>query len=70
MYTVVILLLVYWIATLVALRGIRSSAKLATLGGLIGTIIPAGILMILTLVYVMTGNPVHFVARAADFFLT
>ncbi|EKS7794694.1 amino acid permease [Edwardsiella piscicida] len=68
LYTVVILLLVYWLATLVALRGIKSSAKLATLGGLIGTIIPAIILMVLTLVYVLSGNPVHFVARAADFF--
>lgn len=68
MYTVIILLLVYWIATLVTLRGIHSSARLATLGGLIGTIIPVIILMVLTLVYVLAGNPVHFVARAADFF--
>ncbi|MGL4454874.1 MAG: putative glutamine/gamma-aminobutyrate antiporter GadC [Plesiomonas sp.] len=68
LYTVGIVLAVYWLATAVTLRGIKSSAKVATLGGLIGTIIPACILMVLTLIYVCTGNPIHFTASGADFF--
>lgn len=68
LYTIIIILLVYWIATLVTLHGSRSSARLATLGGFIGTIIPVFTLMILTLIYVLTGNPVHFVAHTTNLF--
>ena len=68
LYTICIILGVYWIATLVTLRGLRSSSRLATLGGLIGTIIPAAVLLILTVLYVLGGNTVHFVASASDFF--
>lgn len=68
LYTVIILLSVYWIATVIALRGTKSSAKLTTLGGLIGTIIPAIILITLTLIYYLTGNEIHFTASAASFF--
>jgi putative glutamate/gamma-aminobutyrate antiporter len=58
-YTVAILLAVYWFVTLFTFRGIGASSKLSALGGLFGTIIPGGILIVLGAVYVAMGNPIH-----------
>lgn len=62
LYTVLIVLVVYWISTLITFRGIKSAAKLTTLGGLIGTIIPAALLIICGIIYMVSGNPLqmHF----------
>ncbi|WDB54708.1 amino acid permease (plasmid) [Escherichia albertii] len=68
LYTVIILLIVYWCATFVSLRGIRYSSKVATLGGLIGTIIPSVILMVLTLIYIADGGRINISIHASDFF--
>jgi putative glutamate/gamma-aminobutyrate antiporter len=46
-YTIAIVLVVYWLATFIALRGVGAFAAVAKWGGLVGTIIPAGILIIL-----------------------
>lgn len=58
-YTLVIALLVYWLSTLNAFRGQKSANMLSTYGGLVGTIIPGAILIILGIVYVCVGKPVH-----------
>lgn len=58
-YTVAVVLAIYWVATLVSLRGIRSASKLSKWGGLIGTIIPAGVLIVLGLVYLLQGKPLQ-----------
>lgn len=58
-YTLVIALAVYWISTLNAFRGQRSANILSTYGGLVGTIVPGAILIILGIIYVATGNTVH-----------
>ena len=57
-YTIVVLLAVYWFVTLFSFRGIESSSKLSSLGGLFGTIIPGGILIVLGIVYVAMGKPI------------
>jgi putative glutamate/gamma-aminobutyrate antiporter len=57
LYTIIIVLAVYWTATLVALRGLRSASTIAKWGGIIGTIIPAAILIILGLAYYFSGQP-------------
>ena len=59
LYTIVVLLAVYWLVTLFTFRGIESSAKLSTMGGLFGTIIPGAVLILLGLVYVAMGKPMH-----------
>ncbi|MEU9333929.1 putative glutamine/gamma-aminobutyrate antiporter GadC [Streptomyces sp. NPDC048290] len=51
-----VVLVVYWIATFLAFRGVRSFAKVAKWGGIIGTIVPAGILIVLGFAYVIAGN--------------
>ena len=55
-YTICILLGVFWLATFNTFRGIKSANKLSTYGGLFGTIIPGAILIILGIIYVCTGG--------------
>lgn len=58
-YTIIILLAVYWFSTFNTFRGMKSANKLSTLGGLFGTIIPGAIIIILGIVYVVMGNPIQ-----------
>lgn len=55
-YTLIIVLAVYWLSTFNCLRGMKQANKLSMLGGLFGTIIPGAILIILGIVYVLTGG--------------
>ena len=57
-YTLVIALAVYWLATLNSFRGQKSANKLSTMGGLFGTIIPGAILLVLGVIYVCSGKPI------------
>lgn len=59
LYMIVVLLGVYWLATINTFKGMKSSSKLSTLGGLFGTIIPGAILIILAIVYLSMGKPVY-----------
>ncbi|WP_338863853.1 putative glutamine/gamma-aminobutyrate antiporter GadC [Myxococcus stipitatus] len=58
-YTVLIVLGLYWAATLVTMRGLKASSTIAKWGGLIGTIIPAGLLIVLGATYLAEGRPVQ-----------
>lgn len=58
-YTILIVLAVYWLATFVALRGLKSASTIAKWGGLIGTIIPAAILIVLGFMYYLSGKPLQ-----------
>ena len=58
-YTIIVLLAVYWFSTFNTFRGMKSANKLSTLGGLFGTIIPAALLIILGIVYVVVGKPIE-----------
>lgn len=55
-YTLIVVLAVYWGATFITFRGQKYANKLSTFGGLSGTIIPAGILIILGVIYLATGH--------------
>lgn len=55
-YTLVIALLMYWLATFNAFRGQRSANLLSTYGGMVGTIIPGAVLIILGILYVCLGK--------------
>ena len=58
-YTLVIALVVYWAATFNAFRGQKMANKLSTAGGLLGTIIPGAVLILLAIIYVIAGKEVH-----------
>ena len=59
LYTIAVVLAVYWFVTLFTFRGVGASARLSSLGGLCGTMIPGAILIILAGIYVAMGKPIH-----------
>ncbi|MBQ5819315.1 MAG: amino acid permease, partial [Bacteroides sp.] len=56
LYTLVVVLLIYWLATFISLKGMSWVGKVSKIGGLVGTIIPAGLLMVLAIVYLIGGG--------------
>jgi glutamate:GABA antiporter len=55
-YTLAVVLIIYWAATFISLKGMGWVGKVAKYGGLIGTIIPAALLIILGIIYLSTGG--------------
>ena len=55
-YTLAIVLVIYWLATFISLKGLSWVGKVAKIGGMVGTIIPAALLIILGIVYLATGG--------------
>lgn len=55
-FTLVIVLAIYWIATFIAMKGLSWVGKISKWGGLIGTIIPAGLLIVLGIIYIASGG--------------
>ncbi|MFI3259252.1 MAG: amino acid permease [Rikenellaceae bacterium] len=58
-FTLVVVLAIYWAATFIALKGLNWVGKISKWGGIIGTIIPAGLLILLSVVYLTTGGENH-----------
>lgn len=58
-YTLVVVLAVYWVATFVTFKGQKYANALSTFGGLTGTIIPAIILIALGLIYWICGHTIY-----------
>ncbi len=58
LYTLLIVLGVYWFCNFMAFRGMKSSKMLSTLGGLFGTIVPGAILIVLGVAYFCMGKPI------------
>lgn len=56
MYTLVVVLIIYWLATFISLKGLSWVGKVAKVGGIVGTIIPAALLIILGIVYLASGG--------------
>ena len=58
-FTLVTVLAIYWIATFIAMKGIGWVGKISKWGGLVGTIIPAGLLILLGVIYLASGGVNH-----------
>ena len=56
LYTLVVVLAIYWLATFISLKGMSWVGKVSKIGGLVGTIIPAGLLVVLAIVYLIGGG--------------
>ena len=56
LYTLIVVLVIYWAATFISLKGLGWVSKVAKIGGLVGTIIPAFLLMILAVMYLASGG--------------
>ncbi|MET4059303.1 putative glutamate/gamma-aminobutyrate antiporter [Arthrobacter sp. UYP6] len=55
-FVLAVVLVVYWLATFIAFRGAAAFSRVSQWGGIIGTIIPAIILIILGFSYYFAGN--------------
>lgn len=55
-YTLIVVLVIYWAATFISLKGLGWVSKVAKVGGLVGTIIPAFLLMVLAVIYLASGG--------------
>lgn len=55
-FTLVVVLAIYWVATFIAMRGLSWVGKISKWGGMIGTIIPAGLLIVLGIIYIASGG--------------
>ena len=58
LYIGIVVIAVYWLATLLALRGGNLFAKVGSIGGLVGTLIPAGVLIVLGAIWLGTSQPI------------
>jgi len=67
-YVVAIVLALYWIATLISLRGTQSAVKVAGWGGVAGTLIPAALLIVFGVAYYVSGRPMYVDIAWRDFF--
>ena len=56
LYTLAVVLIIYWLATFISLKGMSWVGKVSKIGGLVGTIIPAGLLVVLAIVYLIGGG--------------
>ena len=55
-FTLVVVLAIDWIATIIALRGLDWVGKVSKWGGIIGTIVPAAVLILLAIIYLAKGG--------------
>ncbi|MBQ4278943.1 MAG: amino acid permease [Rikenellaceae bacterium] len=58
-YTLAVVLIIYWLATFIALKGLQWVGKVSKIGAMVGTIIPAGLLIVLAIVYVSMGGHIQ-----------
>lgn len=56
-FVLAVVLVVFWAATLIALRGASAFARTARWGGIVGTLVPAGLLVGLGAAYLLSGEP-------------
>ncbi|MGJ3500305.1 Glutamate/gamma-aminobutyrate antiporter [Piscirickettsia salmonis] len=57
LYMVSMILTIFWLMTFVNLKGLRTSARFASICTLIGTLLPMLMILILALIWVIKGNP-------------
>lgn len=67
LYTILIVLGVYWFATFNSFRGMSKANFVSQTGGLFGTIIPGAILIILGVVYLCLGEKIDLVTDISFF---
>lgn len=59
LFNLAVILIVYWGATFINFRGMKTAGWLTTAGVLCGTIFPAIIIMVLGILWVVMGNPIE-----------
>lgn len=55
-YTMAVVLAIYWLATFISLKGMGWVGKVSKIGGMVGTIIPVGILVVCAIIFMCIGG--------------
>lgn len=55
-YTIIVVLAIYWLATFISMKGMGWVGKVSKIGGLVGTIIPVGLIVVCAVIYLATGG--------------
>ncbi|MBD5324982.1 MAG: amino acid permease [Bacteroides sp.] len=55
-YTIIVVLAIYWLATLISMKGLGWVGKVSKIGGMVGTIIPAIFLVVCGVIYLAIGG--------------
>ena len=55
-YTLVVVLAIYWLATLISMKGLGWVGKVSKVGGIVGTIIPVILLVVFGVIYLAIGG--------------
>lgn len=58
-YLVLVILSVFWVMTLINLQGLKISARFASICTVIGMIIPMALIILLAIIWVCSGQPLH-----------
>ncbi len=66
-YSLAIVLAIYWAATYISLKGMGWVGKVAKIGGLVGTIIPAALLVVMAIIYLATGGNIEMNLKGSFF---
>lgn len=56
LYTIIVVLAIYWIATIISLKGMGWVGKVSKIGGLVGTILPVCLLVVCGAIYLINGG--------------
>lgn len=67
-FNIAIILIVYWGATLMNFRGMKTSGWITTTGTIVGTIFPAALIIILGFIWWLLGKPIAFAATSHSIF--
>jgi len=65
-YMLIIILSVYWGATIANFRGMRTSGLISTVGVMAGTIFPGALIIILGIIWMLKGNPAQISLATND----
>ncbi|MBD3398571.1 amino acid permease [Candidatus Micrarchaeota archaeon] len=65
LFVFAVILCIYWGVTLLNFRGMKVSTKISTYGVMLGTLIPGAFLILLSLIWILQGNPIQFEISAS-----
>ena len=67
-YTAIVILVVYWAATFITFCGIKMAGPVTMAGVILGTILPGCFIIIMGIIWVLTGHTVAFTQATISFF--
>lgn len=66
-FTLIVVLVIYWLATFISLKGMGWVGKVSKIGAMVGTIIPAALLIIFGIIYISAGGH-NYMDMSGSFF--